>query len=497
MAAVASLCASAAVVPSAFAASGDLPRLVQQAPTGIALGYFDDHSRGGDNHTGWSHDGSDGEPLAVSFQSTLRNVGPGVLQLCSGAGSTTWRDAFQAAPASLGTCTGPAVNTSALNFRYAIANHSDANPSTFNRWHLMDLQRFALVPMTAGGQQDTSRPTIWDTGWGTCLNLDGDMACEQAANAGNLNAGISAGYNKLTQEGAPDQAVIAFRSLESLGAGRYQVVAMSNPYGVFRETGTTTGSVACTNVDVTVDHGAGTFSLAQQAGTPAQCLLPRAIQTRATSMNGFDPFELAQADSGCALNTVDDPADDTDLTGHCWTHIPMFSNEAGDPLAPHPLARTNVQDSRAVTPTNAVLVAAGSAISTNLGGGGGTTPPVTTPKTTPTVPKTGVTPTTPKVIPPMTTRHGRSYARSALRKTFGSLPSSATVSCRLTGGSTAACTVSWRRSGGVRYRGDVRVWFTSNTQHVMWNYGMTVKRTKRGSAARTTARTSRLGGTVS
>jgi hypothetical protein len=91
MAAVASLCVSGALASVADAAPGDLPRLAQQAPTGIAMGYFDDHSRAGDNHTGWGHDGSDGEPLAISFQSMLRNTGPGVLQLCATTGSDTWR----------------------------------------------------------------------------------------------------------------------------------------------------------------------------------------------------------------------------------------------------------------------------------------------------------------------------------------------------------------------------------------------------------------------
>jgi hypothetical protein len=494
MAAVASLCASAAIAPAANAAPGDLPRLAQQAPTGITMGFFDDHSRSGDNHTGWGHDGSDGEPLAISFQSNLRNVGPGVLQLCAGAGGET-RPAFQAAPGTLGNCAGPAVNTSSLWFRYAIANHSDANPSTFNRFHVMDLQRFALVPMTAGGQPDPSRRTIWDTQWGTCLNRDGDMACEQAANAGNLNVGISAGFTKVTQEGAPDQAVIAFRNLEQVGSGRYQVVAMSNPYGIFREAGSSTGSVACTNVQIDVTYDTGTFALQQLAGTPAQCLLPRTMQSRFTEGNGSDPFQFAQADSGCVLNTVDDPEDLTDLLGHCWTHVPQAADGADDPLAPHPLARTNVQDARATTGTDAVLVANGSAISTAPRGGGGTTPPVQRPSTTPRTPVT-VTPPTPKRLPAMSARTGRGYARTVLRRTFKTLPSSASVACRPTGGSTADCTVSWRRAGGVRYAGSVRVWFTSTAQTVSWNYGMSVKRTKHGKAARTTTRSNRVGGQV-
>src|SRR5215210_1942220 len=124
MAAVASLCASGALASGADAAQGDLPRLAQQAPTGIAMGYFDDHSRGGDNHMGWDA-GPDSEPLAISFQAGLRNAGPGVLQLCTNAGDTdtSWRALRQTAPGSLGDCSGATVNTNGLYARYAIANH--------------------------------------------------------------------------------------------------------------------------------------------------------------------------------------------------------------------------------------------------------------------------------------------------------------------------------------------------------------------------------------
>jgi hypothetical protein len=496
-AAVASLCASAAIAPAALAAPGDLPDLVPQAPTGITMGYFDDHSRGGDNHMGWGHSGSDGEPLAVSFQASLRNTGPGVLQLCTNAGDTgtSWRTLRQTAPGALGDCSGATVSTSGLYSRYVTANHSDQNPSTFNRWHVMDLQRFALVPLPAaqGGPTTGSRRTIWDTQWGTCLQLDGDMACPQNAGAASLNVGISANTTKMTQEGAPDQALIAFQGLEIVPSGRYQIVAMANPYGVFLEAGTGTGSVSCTTVQIASDPNAGTFSLQQVAGTPAQCWLPKTMQTRVTGASGLDPLAGSANDSGCALYMVDDPADPDDLTGHCWAHIPTFDDPLTDPLAPHPLARSNVNNTRATTTTDAVAVNQGATI--NLPSSGGGAP--STPTVVPTI--TNPTPIViqPKVLPGMSTSGGRSYVRSALRRTFGTLPSSASVSCILTGGSTAACNVSWRRSGGVRYRGSVRVWFSSDVQHVRWNYGMSVKRTKPGIRARTTTRSNLVGGVVS
>jgi hypothetical protein len=505
MAAVASLCAAAAVAPSALAAPGDLPDLAQQAPTGITMGHYDDHSRGGDNHMGWSFSGSDGEPIAIRFQATLRNAGPGVLQLCAGNGDGIWRALRQTAPGALGDCSGATQNTAGLWSRYATANHSDDN--TFNRWHVMDLQRFALVPLAGqNGPAAGNRRTIWDSQWGTCLLDDGGMACPQNASATSFNVGISANRDKLTQEGAPDQAVIAFRDLEQVPSGYYQVVAMANPYGVYREAGNGTGSVSCTTVQITSNPDAGTFSLQQVAAAPAQCWLPRNLQSRVTGPTGggVDPFAGAAADGNtCMRHMVDDPADPDDITGHCWMYIPTI-NDPADLLAPHPPARTNITDARATSATNAVPVAQGATINVpanpgNPGNGGSTpaTPPAATPRVTPpAVTPPVVTPPTNKAVPTMSARRGRSYVRTALRRTFRVLPQSASVSCRLTGGATASCNVSWRRPKGVRYRGTVRVWFASDAQQVRWNYGMDVKRTKRGAKTRTTSRSERQGGVL-
>ena len=121
MAAVASLCASAVIVPAAIAAPGDLPDLVQSIPTAPAVtpdadtgqvnwgGFFDDHSIGGDNHMGWGHSGSDPEALMVRFQSTLSNVGNGALQLCGyPSSSAAWLRAYQTTPGDLAACPGNA-----------------------------------------------------------------------------------------------------------------------------------------------------------------------------------------------------------------------------------------------------------------------------------------------------------------------------------------------------------------------------------------------------
>ena len=158
MAAVASLCASAVIAPAAIAAPGDLPDLVQSIPTAPAAtpdadtgqvnwgGFFDDHSISGDNHMGWSHSGSDPEALMVRFQSTLTNAGNGALQLCGyPSSSAAWLRAYQTTPGDLAACPGNAPSSGASGwFRYAVANHSATGE--FNRWHLMDLQRYALSP---------------------------------------------------------------------------------------------------------------------------------------------------------------------------------------------------------------------------------------------------------------------------------------------------------------------------------------------------------------
>ena len=99
-------------------------------------------------------------------------------------------------------------------------------------------------------------------------------------------------------------------------------------------------------------------------------------------------------------------------------------------------------------------------------------------------------------LPTLEDRKARSYTRTALRRTFGTLPSSAKVTCRSTGGANQACTTSWKRAGGKRYSGTVRVWFTSTTTQVSWNYDLSVQRKQRGHRTTTTTRSARVGGTV-
>ena len=493
MAAVASLCASAAIVPAAIAAPGDLPDLVQSIPTAPAVtpdadtglvnwgGFFDDHSIGGDNHMGWSHSGSDPEALSVRFQSTLSNVGNGALELCGyPSSSAAWLRSYQTTPGDLAACPGNAPATGASGwFRYAVANHSSTGE--FNRWHLMDLQRFALVP--TGATAAAGARTQWDTRWGTCMNDNQFMDCEHDANANRLQVGIAAHADKVTEEGAPDQTVVAFPN--RVPNGTYQLVAISNPYGAIREAGTTYGSVSCVGLQVTGDEELGEWRV-YGAGQPANCQLPTTIPGALTGPSGTDPFAGANPVAACnPLLTT---------TGHCWDTIPVDGA--------HPLARTNVHDNSTATATR--TVAQYGAVGTYGGGGGGNpggggggtiTPPrgITRPRSRQ---NPGVTP--PKgalTLPTLEARKARSYTRTVLRRTFGTLPTSAKVTCRATGGANQACTTSWKRSGK-SYTGTVRVWFTSTTTQVSWNYDLAVQRKQRGHRTTTTTRGARVGGTV-
>ncbi len=353
MAAVASLCASAALVPAAIAAPGDLPDLVQSIPSAPAAtpdanglvnwgGFFDDHSIGGDNHMGWGHSGSDPEALSVRFQSVLTNTGNGALELCGyPAGSAAWLRAFQTTPGDLAACPANSPGgTSAGWFRYAVANHSATGE--FNRWHLMDLQRFALVPVDAPGAR-----IQWDAQWGTCMNDNQYMDCEHDAAATNLLAGIAPHTDKVTQEGAPDQTLVAFPN--RVPNGTYQLVAIANPYGAIREAGTSYGSVSCVTLDVTGTES--DWQVYQSTTQLADCRLPTSIPAALTGPGGTDPFAGANPTPACNPLLI---------TGHCWDTIPVDGA--------HPIAHTNVHDNSTANVTR--NVAQFGAVGTYGGGGG-------------------------------------------------------------------------------------------------------------------------------
>ena len=126
--------------------------------------WYDDHSVGGDNHLSWSPAG--GEVYTNDFGSGVaaraarhrvavdghRRPGPEASRSAAtrpgpsaGCAPTRRRPArWQAAPAPRAE---PATGQFGW-FRYVYGRHAER---AFNRWHLMDLERSALVPLTAGG----------------------------------------------------------------------------------------------------------------------------------------------------------------------------------------------------------------------------------------------------------------------------------------------------------------------------------------------------------
>jgi hypothetical protein len=442
--------------------------LVQSPPTAVQGGYFDDHSIGTDNHMGWGFSGSDVEPLAITFGSTLTNAGSSAFRVCGYASGTSagWMRAFEVS----GACPGAAPTGQDGWFRYITANHDDPTRHLFNRWHLMDLQRFALVPLptSAGGPAGAS--TAWDTYWGTCLSDGGQsMDCEQSAAATTLSTSITAGAAKTTQEQnpAPDAERIAIPADArfQFPDGLYQVVAIANPYGQYSGP----RSVACTTISLS---GMAAYApvVSQVGGTPTTCYVPATIAAPLTGpgVGARDPMASA-TESECTLQT----------TGHCWATVPL-ANSDEDPLSPHPLARTNVTTANTVTPTNTVA----------LSQAGGTTATPSSGASNPPATAAGQVHTTPT----LTARLSRTYARSALRRQFGRNLSRLRVSCRVRSSRASICNVSFRTSGA-RYSGHLWLRYRTVNSRLRWQYRLEVKKRKSG-RTQTIRRSYRTGGTL-
>jgi len=119
---------TAAVASLSLAAlpAGAHAALVQGQPQNVQGGYFDDHSIGGDNHLGWSFSGSQAEPLALTFGTTLTNTGPNQFRVCGYNPTGGWMGAYEVVAPS---CPGTAAGAGAQDgwFRYVTANHSNPN----------------------------------------------------------------------------------------------------------------------------------------------------------------------------------------------------------------------------------------------------------------------------------------------------------------------------------------------------------------------------------
>jgi hypothetical protein len=443
------LVAALSLTASAHAAPGDLPDLVQGRPANVVGGYFDDHSIAGDNHLGWSYGASESEPLAVDFTTGIANQGPGALEICGYAtGTPGWMRAYQAAPGALANdCPFSAPASGQIGwFRWVAANHSTSDD--YNRWHVMDLQRFALVPLPPAQGGPAVAATAWDTYWGACLNLgDPSLFCTTNPAAPANVVGLAPGTGKVVQDGAPDDQRIAIPA-DQRGAfpdGAYQIVAISNPYGALTEAGTTSGSVACTSVTLANAPAYAGFTATASPTAPATCYVPRTIPPALTGPGGRDPM----ASSG----PTTPPCTLVAASGHCWATVPMSG--ANTP------ARSNVNATAAATivATDLVPVAQGADLRVTA---------------TPAPP-----PVTPRTTRRLSARVARAHVRSALRRQFGTHLRRLKVSCKVRASTRSTCTVSWRKHGA-RYRGRVYIRLHTVKRRLRWQYRVDVRKRLHG-----------------
>ncbi len=454
----AALLLSLCIPAAASAAPGDLPDLVQSRPGNVVGGYFDDHSIAGDNHLAWSSGASESEPLAIDFSSAIYNQGAGALELCGyQSGTAGWMRAFQVAPGVLGNDCPPGAPASGGMgwFRMIAANHSTTDD--FNRWHIMDLQRFALVPLSPSLGGPSAAATAWDTYWGTCLNLgDPSLYCSNDPAAPSLATGIASGQGKITQDGAPDDQRIAIPAdaRTSFPDGAYQIVAISNPYGVINESGTTNGSVACTQVQLANAPAYAGFTATPAPAVPATCYVPRTIPAALTGPGGRDP--MASAGPTTPPCTVMNGAGQS---GHCWAVAP--TSGAYTPAR----SNTNATAAATIVATDLVPVAQGADYRVSV-------PPIA-------CATSGCGRIAPAPVRHLTVTSSKAHVRTALRKQFGRNLRRLRVSCRVTGATSSTCTVRWSRRGA-SYRGKVFLRVRTVKARLRWQYRVDVTKRKNG-----------------
>jgi hypothetical protein len=484
--------ASAAFTSSALAA-GELPRLTGNLPTGAASDWFDDHSVSGDDHLSWSPAGgeiyynssgqaSQREPHDVEFQPSITVSGPGGLEVCGyPSGTVGWMRAYQIAPGAMSGASCPAAEPASGQFgwfRYVYGRH----PEALDRWHLMDIERSALVPLSPGV------PTVWDNHWGTCLNLlSANLNCEGDRGISGLDAGVASGATKITGTGQVDAQTIPITvpTGEILPDGQYQIVTLTNPYGLIKENGGAIGSVNCVTVDLSIPDSGEHFgepAITIVDPSPSTCQLPTSLDPAVTGPGGVDPMVGAEVVPGCVF------------TGsHCWPNPTMAPHE-GDYINAHSLATGNPS----AIATRQVV--SGSAIPEDISvtgrrlpAGGAVTAPAPSGGATMPAPSAASTQTSTATRRALTV--ARNHTRSALSKVFGTGLSRLSVSCRLRPASASTCTVSWRKSGA-RYSGHVYLRNKRVNGRLRWQYRVDVAKRKNGKTTHI-RRAYRTGGTIS
>ena len=248
------------------------------------------------------------------------------------------------------TCAGSAPASGASGwFRYATANHSSGGE--FNRFHAMDVQRFALVPLPAAqGGPAAGAPTFWDTDWGTCLNDNEWMDCEAARPRAARRSPWRPARRRSPRRARPTRRSSPSRRRRGrqLADGRYAGRRRS-PTRTARCMSRAPATAASTARPSTspAPRATATSPCNQSATQLSTCLLPKTLPAALTGPGGTDPFRGASALT-CASLLSD--------TGHCWATMPTTTT----PLAPHPAAKTNATGTP--TPTATTTVAKGAAV---------------------------------------------------------------------------------------------------------------------------------------
>ena len=219
--AVATLGPVAALVPSA--ASQDpqavLPDLVQDVPKKVA---------GGAAH---AKDGSRTDGFAISFDSAVRNVGPGPMHL-----TASRRDGRMVADQVLHG--GTAEASAEVGRVGAIGTLRYVTTYGHRHWHILRFERYALRSLERPGD------VVRDRKQGFCLsNGFADGWCSQnEADATRVDMGLRAdpSYADVYEARVEGQEIAVTRA--TAPSGRYDLVHTANPAGRLRETNTANNS---------------------------------------------------------------------------------------------------------------------------------------------------------------------------------------------------------------------------------------------------------------
>jgi len=219
--AVATLGPVAALVPSA--ASQDtpaaLPDLIQDVPTNISGGHA--HAR----------DGTRTDGFAISFNSAVRNVGPGPMHLLGRLrnGDMRVQQVLHAGAAEASAVVGHVVGIGHMRYVTTYGHR---------HWHMLRFERYALRSLTGAAR------VIRDRKQGFCLsNGFADGWCSQdQPHARVVNMGLKPdpAYADVYKARVEGQEIQITRS--SAPTGRYDLVHTVNPAGRLRETNTANNS---------------------------------------------------------------------------------------------------------------------------------------------------------------------------------------------------------------------------------------------------------------